>query len=296
MAKVAILGVGKMGSAMAQELVSAGHTVVLWNRTKASADKFAEDIASDYLSVADTVTDALVETDIAITTFTDGKVNQMVLLSETSLLASAPRNLIIIDMGTSGIDSARKLDKAITGVGLRFIDAPVSGSVATVHSHQLLVMASGSESAVEESRQVLSAFAKKVAFLGAAGAGQAMKLSVNLIVHSLNAALSEALALAAASGIADEVAYSLFEESVIAAPFVKYKRSAFLDENAPVAMRIDTVLKDLELINALGIETGVPLAAALAVEELYRHACEAGFEAKDMASLVRFLHPERLVG
>ena len=285
MTKVAILGVGKMGSAMARELVNAGVEVALWNRTKQSVDELASSINNPLCSSVDSVPDALLNTDIAICTFTDGQVTQSVLLSDSNVLKSADRKLIIVDMGTSGIESAKHIDNALKKAGLRFIDAPVSGSVATISAHQLLVMASGSAEAVNEIRPVMEAFAKKVVYLGAAGTGQAMKLAVNLIVHSLNAAVAEALALATSAGISPSEAYDVFEDSVIAAPFVKYKRAAFLDTRTPVAMRIDTVVKDLRLIQALARIKALQLIATDGVEELYVSASRAGFQSADMANL-----------
>jgi 3-hydroxyisobutyrate dehydrogenase-like beta-hydroxyacid dehydrogenase len=287
--KVGILGVGKMGSAMARELVAAGHEVTLWNRSKEKADALVTALESQLVSSVSSAREAIDASEIVICTFTDGKTTQAVLIGDDSTLAGIAPETIIIDMGTSGIDSAKLLSSKLAGLGIAFVDAPVSGSMATIASHQLLVLASGDPKAIAEITPTLMAFSKKVANLGAAGAGQAMKLSVNLIVHSLNAAVSEALALASASGIDPAAAYDVFDESVIAAPFVKYKRSAFLDENTPVAMRMDTVVKDLGLIRGFGLSAGIPLNATWAVEDLYRHACAGGFEAADMASLVRFL-------
>lgn len=289
MANVTILGVGKMGGAMARELAAANHSVTLWNRTAAAAQAVADNIDEAHVIVAADVREALSAAEIVICTFTNGSVTQDVLLSDPELLTSLPSSLIIIDMGTSGVDSAKRLDSAISAAGLRFVDAPVSGSMATIASHQLLVMASGSQSAVNEVEPVLMSFSKKVAYLGHAGAGQAMKLAINLIVHSLNAAVAEGLALATAAGIEPSAAYDLFEESVIAAPFVKYKRSAFLDKSAPVAMRMDTVVKDLNLILGLGTSSQTELTAGKAVAELYESACQAGFSERDMASLFRYL-------
>jgi len=278
-----------MGSAMARELVKADVRLSLWNRTKASADSLSDSLESNLVTVATTVSDALRDADIAICTFTDGKVTQSVLLSDPSILEKAASNLVIVDMGTSGVEAAKALSYSISTAGLRFVDAPVSGSTATIAAHQLLVMASGSVDGIEVIRPILEIFAKKVVYLGEAGAGQAMKLAVNLIVHSLNAAVGEALALTTKFGIAPEEAYDVLEESVVAAPFVKYKRSAFLDASTPVAMRIDTVVKDMGLIRNFGMSSGVSLTAAWAVEDLYRQACAAGFEAQDMANLFRFL-------
>lgn len=289
MSTVAILGTGKMGAAMARELVVAGHRVHLWNRSQAIADELATSINSPLTSVCTTAAEALAESDLAICTFTDGKVTQKVLLEDSATLAQVKPSLIIVDMGTSGVESAKIVDAALSEKNIAFIDAPVSGSVATIAAHQLLVMASGDAAVVDRARPIFEAFAKKTAYLGEAGAGQAMKLAVNLIVHTLNAAVSEGLALATASGIEASAAYDVLEESVVAAPFVKYKRAAFLDPDFPVAMRIDTVLKDLGLILGLGRSLGLPLTAASGVNELFAQAQQAGYEARDMSALFDYL-------
>lgn len=289
MKSVAILGVGKMGSAVAKELAAAGYQVTLWNRNQSVADKLASEINLPTVTVSATPKSALENVDIALCLFTNGIVTQSVLLDDTQVLEGVRSNLIIVDMGTSGVESAKALASALASKKVTFIDAPVSGSVATIAAHQLLVMASGDKAVIEQAMPIFSVFAKKTAYLGQAGAGQAMKLAVNLIVHTLNAAVSEGLALATASGIAAAAAYDVLEDSVVAAPFVKYKRAAFLDPELPVAMRIDTVLKDLDLILSLGQSTGFPLTAAEGVAELFAQAQAAGYESEDMSALFRFI-------
>lgn len=289
MKSVAILGVGKMGSAMAKELATAGYQVTLWNRNQSVADKLASEINLPTVTVSVTPKSALENADIALCLFTNGIVTQSVLLDDTQVLEGVRSNLIIVDMGTSGVESAKALASALASKKIAFIDAPVSGSVVTIAAHQLLVMASGDKAVIEQATPVFSVFAKKTAYLGQAGAGQAMKLAVNLIVHTLNAAVSEGLALATASGIDNAAAYDVLEDSVVAAPFVKYKRAAFLDPELPVAMRIDTVLKDLNLILGLGHTTGVQLTATEGVAELFALAQAAGYESKDMSALFSYL-------
>ena len=286
---VAILGVGKMGSAMAKELATAGFQVTLWNRNQSVAEKLASEINLPAVTVSSTPKAALENVDIVLCLFTNGTVTQSVLLDDSNVLEGVRSNLIIVDMGTSGVESAKALARALASKKIAFIDAPVSGSVATIAAHQLLVMASGDEAVIQKATPIFSVFAKKTAYLGQAGAGQAMKLAVNLIVHTLNAAVSEGLALATASGIEAGAAYDVFDESVVAAPFVKYKRAAFLDPELPVAMRIDTVLKDLNLILGLGQSTGVQLTAAEGVAELFAQAQAAGYESQDMSALFRFI-------
>ncbi len=198
MADVAILGTGRMGAAMARKLAESGHSVTLWNRTPSAAEAVAADSGAD---VAPTAAHAVAGADVVIAMLASGEVTTSVLLDEAVLSALRP-GTSVCDMSTSGVEAAKALDGVLTPAGVLFVDAPVSGSVPTVIAGQLLVMASGSREGVHRAEPVLAAFAKRVVYVGDAGAGQAMKLAVNLAVHTLNAAISEALALARSAGVA----------------------------------------------------------------------------------------------
>jgi len=286
---VAVLGLGKMGSAIAKELSAAGVTLQLWNRSQSTTDQLVDQLQSANVRACSTAGEAIDGANFVLCTFANGAVTHAVLIEDASTLANAKPDLIVADLGTSGVDVARRLATELTQRNVRFVDSPVSGSMATIASHQLLVMASGQRAAVDEIAPVLMHFSKKVAYLGEAGSGQVMKLAVNLIVHTLDAAVAESLALATKGGVTPEAAYDVFDESVIAAPFVKYKRDAFLNPEAPVAMRVDTVSKDLGLITNLGENLGVSLAVTGAVKGLFAQAQAAGFAERDMATIVEFL-------
>jgi 3-hydroxyisobutyrate dehydrogenase len=290
MAEVCVLGLGRMGAAMARKLVEAGHSVTVWNRSREVAEALA---AKCQITIAASPAEAVRSAAIVLCSLANGDVTRAILLTDETISA-LPDGGLVCDLGTSGVEAAKTLDRALTDAGVRFIDAPVSGSVATVDAGQLLVMASGRSEDVEAARPVLSAFAKSAVHVGEAGAGQAMKLAVNLVVHSLNSALSEGLALAINAGVTADAAYDIFSESVVAAPFVLYKREAFLDPATPVAMTLALVLKDLRLITAYADEVGSPADTAKAVRDEVSRACDAGFGDRDMARLSEFLHESGL--
>jgi 3-hydroxyisobutyrate dehydrogenase-like beta-hydroxyacid dehydrogenase len=285
-ADVALLGVGRMGAAMARKLVEAGHHVVVWNRSPASAEALAVGCA---VTVSDTAHAAVTAADVVITMLADGPATVAVLLDPAVIGALRP-GTVVCDMATSGVDFAVDVDRALSANGIRFVDAPVSGSVPTIAAGQLLVMASGDREGVAIVEPILMSFAKRVVYVGDAGAGQAMKLAVNLVVHTLNAAVSEALTLATSAGVAPEAAYDIFQDSVIAAPFVNYKRAAFLDAATPVAMSLALTRKDLALITDFAGQQGVPASVVGAVLGEVTEACSAGFADQDMAALARYLH------
>jgi 3-hydroxyisobutyrate dehydrogenase len=286
MTTVAALGAGRMGSAIVRRLAATGHDVVVWNRTAEAAETLAAESAS--VNAATSPAAAVDGADVVLSMLATGDITCAVALDST-FLAALPDGAVLVDMGTSGLEAAHRLTQGFGIAGKRYLDAPVSGSVPAVQAGSLLIMASGPSGDLDEVRPVLSALAAHVLHLGPSGNGQAMKLAVNLVVHGLNSAVSESLALAERLGIPTDTAYDVLERSVVGAPFVTYKRSAFLDPTAPVAMSLALVAKDLELITAAGTGAGLSLAAAQAVHAQVTAACAVGLGSADMAALRQFI-------
>lgn len=287
MAEVAVLGAGRMGGAMCARLVGAGHRVRLWNRTRQRAESVRDAVGAG-LVVADTPVGCVAGADVVLSMLADGGATAATLLDRDLLEALAPE-AVVCDMGTSGVDAARSIARAYAAASRRFVDAPVSGSVASVAAGQLLVMASGVEADVASATPVLSAFAARVIRVGDAGQGQAMKLAVNLVVHDLNSAVSESLVLAEGAGIDPATAYDVLENSAVGAPFVRYKRAAFLEADQPVAMSLALVAKDLGLIADLAAAQGREVPVTRAARGVVDAAVAAGHGPQDMADLRAYL-------
>jgi 3-hydroxyisobutyrate dehydrogenase-like beta-hydroxyacid dehydrogenase len=287
MAGVAVLGTGRMGAAMARRVALGGYRAVLWNRTPAKARAVVDALPPGIAVVAPTAAAAVQDCAVVLAMLADGAAAREVLLDADVLAAIAP-GAVVCDSSTSGVATARALAAGLAAHGVRFVDAPVSGSVPGVAAGTLLVMAGGTPEAVEAAEPVLGTFARLVLRVGDAGAGQAMKLAVNLVVHGLNAALAEALQLAEQAGISRDDAYDVLAESVVGAPFVRYKRAAFLDPATSVAMSLDLVLKDLDLITQLADDLQVRHELTVAVRHTVAAACLAGLGPQDMADLSRF--------
>jgi 3-hydroxyisobutyrate dehydrogenase-like beta-hydroxyacid dehydrogenase len=277
-----------MGAAMCARLVLAGHDVRLWNRTRSRAESVRDAISSDGLVLADAPADCVAGAAVVLSMLADGRATTATLLAPT-VLDALDEAAVVCDLGTSGVDAARSLAGSFAASRHRFVDAPVSGSVATVAAGQLLVMASGAPADVEAVTPVLSAFASRVIRVGDASQGQAMKLAVNLVVHDLNAALAESLVLAEGAGIDLATAYDVLEGSAVGAPFVRYKRAAFLDDDPAVAMSLDLVAKDLRLVADLAAGQGREIALTRVAQEVVDAAVTAGHGARDMAGLRAFL-------
>jgi 3-hydroxyisobutyrate dehydrogenase/2-hydroxy-3-oxopropionate reductase len=151
-------------------------------------------------------------------------------------------------------------------------------------------MVGGDVEALEKVRPLLDAVAARVLHMGAHGTAATMKLAVNAVVFALNQALSEALVLAEAAGVARESAYELFGASAVAAPFVHYKRAAFENpDDAPVAFSLDLVAKDMALVSDLATEVGARMDQHAVNQAVVREALRAGFGPRDMSAIAVLL-------
>lgn len=284
MADVAVLGTGRMGAAAAGRLAAKGHRVTVWNRTPGPARTLAQK-SDGRISWAERPDQAVRNCRVVIAMLADGSAVRSVLL-EQRVLQSLSSDTVVCDLSTSGPVAATEVGREYASQQRLFLDAPVSGSVAAVAAGQLLVMASGPDSARAAAQSVLADLARDIVVVGVeAGAGQVMKLAVNLVVHDLNVALSESLLLAERAGITRVSAYDVLMRSVVAAPYVHYKQQAFLDPGAPVAMSLDLVAKDLGLIIDLAQRHGLSPTVTHAALAVVRAACAAGRGALDMARL-----------
>lgn len=283
--RVAVLGTGSMGAAMARRLAGAGFDVSVWNRTRERAEAVAADIGARVLSAPEDLDGA----EVVLTSLADRDAVEDTFLKEHGLLDGPLAGVVVCEMSTVEPEVAQGLAPRVREAGGELLDTPVSGSVSTVEQGALTIMAGGDAAALDRARPVLEAMSKQVFHLGGSGTGAAMKLAVNAIVHGLNAALSEALVLAERAGISRETAYDVFESSAIGAPFVTYKRQAYADPaGAATAFRIALVQKDLELILALAEQLGSPMPQAAANLAVVREAA-AQFGERDLSLLAEHL-------
>src|SRR5690242_7709911 len=254
---VAFLGLGRMGLPMATNLAAAGHRLTVWNRSPEKAERFA---AEHGARAAGTPAEAVADADVVLTMLADDRALLDAYTGEGGALSAVRPGALAIDMGTVAPGTVAELRRLLTERRVDLVDAPVSGSVATATAAGLTIMAAGESEAVERARDVLGALGSRVIHMGPSGAGSAMKLAINAIVHSINQAVSEALVFAERAGIERTRAYEVFANSAVAAPFVLYRREAYeRPGEVPVTFRLELAAKDLRLALALAQEVGADL-------------------------------------
>ena len=285
--RVALIGVGRMGSAMGARVAGAGHDLVVFNHTRQRAEDLAQRVPA---RVTDTAREAAMSADVCLVSLADDVAVTSTYLDDSGLIAGLQSGAVVCDTSTVAPATVRSLAPLVGQKNATLIDTPVSGSVSTVESGTLTVMVGGDSAALDQARPVLDAFAKSIFHLGDVGAGATMKLVVNSLVHSLNVAVSEALVLAEKAGLDREIVYDIFESGAAGAPYVKYKRTAFLQPGeTPVAFSLALVAKDQELIHELAQQTGTRMDQAEASRHLVREAIEAGLAERDISEVASFL-------
>lgn len=280
-----------MGSAMARALRTGGHDLVIWNRTLAAAETLAAELGG---RAVERPSDVAAVADVAISMLADGPAVDAVYGGPDGLIAGARSGTILVDSSTVPPAVLRAHEPAIRARGAGVLDAPVSGSVTLAEAGTLTLMVGGEPADLERARPVLAAIGGTIFHLGPLGSGAAMKLAVNTVIFGLNGAVAEALVLAEGAGIARGLAYDVLAASAAGAPFVGYKRAAFLDpEDTPVAFSVDLAAKDLRLIADLARDVGLPMPQATANFAVFDAVIDGGGGDRDLSVVASHLRDRR---
>jgi 3-hydroxyisobutyrate dehydrogenase-like beta-hydroxyacid dehydrogenase len=285
--RVALIGSGRMGSAMGVRVAAAGHDLMVFNRTRSRAEEVTRRSGA---RVADTARDAAEFAEVCLVSLADDAAVTATYLADDGLIAGVQPAAVVCELSTVAPATVRGLTPLVAQKSATLIDTPVSGSVSVVEAGTLTVMAGGDRAALDQARPVLEAFAKSIFHLGDVGAGATMKLVVNSLVHSLNVAVSEALVLAEKAGLDRQAVYDVFESSAGGAPYVKYKRAAFLQPGeVPLAFSLALVAKDQELIHDLAQQVGARMDQAEASRQLVAEALDVQMGDRDISEVAEFL-------
>lgn len=294
MTTVGLVGAGRMGSAMARALARAGLRLTVYNRTRERAAVLRDELGAE---IAATPAEVARLADVTLSMLADGPAVDAVYSGPEGLLAGAHPGMVLVDLSTVPPATIRGLEGRARATGAGILDAPVSGSVATAESGQLTLMVGGEAADLERARPALEPLAKTIFHVGALGSGSAMKLAVNTVIFGLNNALSEGLVLAERAGVERALAYDVIAASAAGAPFIGYKREAFLDpDGTPTAFALELAEKDLRLIIELADEVGVPVDQARTNLALIRAASAGGREARDFSSVATHIRERGKAG
>jgi 3-hydroxyisobutyrate dehydrogenase len=277
--RVAVLGTGIMGSAMARNLLSAGLPVTVWDRSAAATAALGQAGATVAGSAAEAVRDARV----VITMLPTPDVVNSVIFGD-GVVSAFGEEAVWAQMGTIGVaDTAGIADRlGRERPGVMFVDAPVSGSKGPAEQGQLLILASGPAAAEAVTRPVFSAIGRKTVWLGDAGQGSRMKLVVNAYMSILIEGVAEAMELAARLGVDPAMLSQTIQGGPLDAPIADAKLLKMERGDYAPEFPLEWALKDVDL--AIGAADGatLPLLAALAAQ--WRSTVAAGHGREDVSA------------
>ena len=283
--RVAVIGVGIMGSAIARRLLECGHRVNVFDL---DAAKVAA-LAAQGAQAADTAQAAAAASDFVITSLNSAAVVERAIFGEAGIAAApADAKRLLIDMSSIDPPSTRRLAQSLrerTGMG--FVDAPLSGGAPKALLGQLTVMAGGNADDVQRARAVMDSLCANYTHMGDSGAGQTTKLVNQLLCAIGFQAVAEAVRLAEAGGVdASKLPAALAGGRADSQILREFGPKMAARDYTPTG-RIDNMLKDLEAVQAFSQGQRLPMPLAGAVSELHRAFVAAGLGAEDTAAMMR---------
>lgn len=279
---VGIAGLGRMGRPIAANILAAGFSTVIWNRTP---DK-AADLLSQGATWAESPAALVAKADVVLTSLADPHAVEEVYFASDGLLTHVRPGTILADLSTGSPHMARRLAAAAAEFQASFLDAPVAGSIKAATDGQLGIMVGGDRAAFDRCSEIFAAIGKAAFYLGESGSGATMKLVSNAILATMVQSLAEGVALGEKAGLSPQDIFAVLGASSAAAPVVAAK-AVTISERAysPAAFTLALMQKDLWLALSLAHELEVPMPATAITHDMVLAANATGKSALDFSAV-----------
>lgn len=282
--KVGLIGLGLMGKPMGMNLLKAGFPLTVWNRTASRADE----LVTAGAKLAPSPRELAANSEFVISIVSDPAALEEVLWGKSGAMQSLQSGSIYVDSSTVSPTLARKVATACGERGVRFLDAPVTGGDWGAKKGELVFMVGGDAATLTEAESVLRVLGKKWFHLGPNGAGQTIKLAMNLILALQVDALAEALALVTAAGLQGEKLVEVMQSSMARSGVLDIKSQNLLKGDYTPSFPLRLMHKDMRLALELAQQNHVELPAAEAAFKTYSTVKEAAKEDLDYSAVMKF--------
>ena len=285
MANLGYIGLGAMGGRMASRLIDKGHHVTGYNRTRSKAQWLID----RGMSWADSPRAVAENADVIFVMVTDSKSLDSVSGGPDGFVAGVTNGKVIVDSSTVSPAMSCEIAEKVRAKGADMVDAPVSGSVATLEAGKLSVMVGGRSSTFNRIKPILEDIGPKVTHVGDNGLALSMKIAHNLSLAVQMLAFSEGVLLAEKSGISREVAVDVLTHSVMASPMVQYRGPFVLGLPEESWFDVNMMQKDMMLALEMGRRLDVPLPTTAVTNEFLTAARGMGLAKYDFAVIFKVL-------
>jgi len=284
---IVIVGLGLLGSALAEHLIHGGWDVDGYDLDPARRESFA-DLGGRPYETLSRMTAA--EPGLLLLSLPTSDVVSSVL---DEIADALPSSTIVVDTTTSSPEASESHFRRLEPGGVEFLDATIAGSSEEARRGQISVMVGGTRAAYEKCQSLWSALAEHVYYMGPSGSGSRMKLVLNLVLGLNRAVLAEALALAKRAGIDERLALDVLRSSVAYSRVMDVKGEKMLRGDFQPAARLAQHLKDVRLILEMGRQADARLPLSKLHERLLADLVEAGYGDEDNSAILRAFDDRR---
>ena len=282
----AFLGLGVMGHPMAGHLARAGHRVTVYNRTAAKAAAWTREYGG---SAAATPREAAAGADFVFSCVGNDDDLRSVVLGDQGAFAGMKKGAVFVDHTTASAEVARELSTAAQGLGLQFIDAPVSGGQAGAVNGLLTVMCGGDQVAFDAMKPVAMAFSRAVTRVGDSGAGQLAKMVNQVCIAGLVQGLAEGIAFGQRAGLDMKLVLEVIGKGAAQSWQMDNRGGTMVDDKFDFGFAVDWMRKDLGLVLDEARRNGAKLPVTALVDQFYADVQSQGGGRWDTSSLIKRL-------
>jgi 3-hydroxyisobutyrate dehydrogenase len=279
------IGLGGMGSRMARRLLDAGYPMRVWNRTREKAEPFRQRGAF----VAATPRELAEGADVILSMVADDAAIESAYFGDDGALAGAKSGATVIEMSTIYPATSVRLHEAAADRGCDALDAPVSGTLPHAESGELVIFVGGDEETLERRRPILEVLGKSINYMGPAGAGATMKLSVNALMGTAMQALAEAIALGERAGLDRTRLIDALSQTGVVSPSQKPRLQMARSNDYRSAFPLRLMFKDYTLIARQAMELPVPMPATAVAHQICAAAKDLGDDNADFSVVIRVM-------
>jgi 3-hydroxyisobutyrate dehydrogenase len=270
---------------MATNLLKAGFTVTVWNRTQERALA----LEAQGAEIGRTPAHVARQSDIVITCVSDSPDVKEVILGDNGVILGAKTKSLVVDMSTISPSVTRDIATALYEKGVHMLDAPISGGSEGAANGTLSIMIGGDDQQVERAMPCFKAMGKTITHVGPLGAGQAVKLVNQILVVVTMLGVSEALLFAEASGLDLEKTLAAVTQGAAGSWMLSNRGPQVIERDWRPGFTIDLQQKDLRLVLEAADQLGVPVLGTGMIYQLYRTLQERGHGGDGNHALVKAL-------
>lgn len=275
-----------MGYPMARNLIRAGHQVALWSHNAAKAKELAETEKGIFCPTPRQVGE---HADCIFLCVGTGKMSEKVLLGDDGVLAGAKPGTVVADASTIAPSQSRFIGEQLSENGIRFLDAPCTGSTPGATKGTLTFMIGGDKAVFESVRPYFEPMGKNLYYCGGAGMGLQAKLSQNLVLCNIMQAFNESIVLAAKGGVDPKLMLEILTNSAAKSGLIDYKAPFIFRRDFSTNFSVKWMHKDIGLMLQSGEELNVPLPLTALTRQIFQAAISKGHGDEDICSTIKVL-------